>query len=139
MPYKNKEDRRRHDLENKDSIRGLHCLATRRRRLDCPETYHGEKLKQVERYHRCKIKVLSYYGGGRCACVKCGESRLACLSIDHLNGRLVVGHPNRRLSGRQLYRWLEINDMPDGYQTLCMNCQWVKRYENGETGGRVGE
>jgi len=82
-----------------------------------------------------KLEILTHYGNGKCACVKCGESRMACLSIDHINGE---GYRHRKelrgkdIGGMNFYRWLRKNNYPAGYQTLCMNCQWVKRIENNE-------
>jgi len=65
--------------------------------------WYQEVGKEREGIARVQIKteVLTHYGKGYLACVICGESRLACLSIDHING-----------GGR--------------YQTLCMNCQFLK-------------
>lgn len=77
-----------------------------------------------------KMNVLTQYGNGRCACVKCGESRLACLSIDHIK----ASGMRDKISGNQLYCWLIKNNYPQGYQTLCMNCQFIKRVENNEYG-----
>lgn len=83
-----------------------------------------------------KVEVLTHYGNGKCACVQCGESRLACLSIDHIAGN---GKAEKRKygykSGQGTYRWLKCNGYPRGYQTLCMNCQWIKRFMNNEEGG----
>ena len=80
-----------------------------------------------------KLAVLIHYGNDRCACVRCGESRPACLSIDHVNGG---GTSHRRefklRSSDKFYRWLIVNNYPEGYQTLCMNCQFVKRFERNE-------
>ena len=80
-----------------------------------------------------KILVLSHYGNGVCECVNCGENRIACLSIDHKNGG---GNKHRKnateIKRLGFYGWLEKNNFPEGYQTLCMNCQWVKREENKE-------
>jgi len=79
-----------------------------------------------------KKDILTHYGNGRCACTKCGESRLACLSIDHIKGG---GNKQRqgKLRGTvPFYLWLRSNGYPEGYQTLCMNCQFVKRFERGE-------
>jgi hypothetical protein len=65
--------------------------------------------------------------------VKCGFSDINALSIDHINGG---GSRHRRelsiSSGSSFYRWLEINDFPEGFQTLCMNCQYTKKKENKE-------
>ncbi len=82
---------------------------------------YGRKYRDLR-----KIEVLTHYGNGKCACVICGESRLACLSIDHIIGN---GMAEKRKygykSGQGIYRWLKRNGYPVGYQTLCMNCQWV--------------
>lgn len=87
--------------------------------------------ESCKRRAKLKISVLTYYGNGKCACVRCGESRTACLSIDHIDGN---GAEERRndLKGKSLYSYLHKRGFPLGYQTLCMNCQWVKRFENNE-------
>ena len=100
---------------------------------------HRDKVKVYMHNYQEEIKrdVLTHYGGGKCACVRCGESRLACLSIDHIDGR-EKQHP-RGWGGVKIYIWLKQQGYPDGYQTLCMNDQFVKRVENNECArnGRV--
>jgi len=107
------------------------------------EYYRKNKARELVRIKRNKEKVkintLTHYGKGRLACVICGESRLACLSIDHINGG---GNTHRRqlklererkisekrsFSGWNFYVWLKKEGYPEGYQTLCMNCQFCKR------------
>ncbi len=81
---------------------------------------------QLKYRTKVKIDVLTHYGNGKCQCVMCGESRLACLSIDHINGG---GNQRRRGDGRGgtgLYILLRRQEFPVGYQTLCMNCQFCK-------------
>lgn len=101
----------------------------------CHEYYLTHK---VEGYHRTfkekdklKMEVITHYGGGKCACVKCGYANIAALSIGHINdnGAEDRNHDTRAKIGTEMYRWLRKNDYPDGYQTLCMNCQWVKQQE----------
>jgi len=86
-------------------------------------------------YQRLKEEVLTHYGKGVLACVSCGEKQLPCLSIDHIDGG---GRIQRHLtgvgSGVILYQWLKKNGYPLGYQTLCMNCQYLKRALNNENG-----
>ena len=98
----------------------------------------GEELKLLEavalkKYKKqIKREVFSHYGSGLCVCVQCGESRIDCLSIDHIQGN---GNKHRRTIKRQghnLYVWLRLEKYPEGYQTFCMNCQWVKRFANKE-------
>lgn len=99
---------------------------------------HPESVKRYDQKRRLKAKMeaLTHYGNGKCACVQCGENRLACLSLDHINGG---GAEERRQNsakiGTNFYGWLRHRNYPTGYQTLCMNCQYIKRYTNGECGG----
>jgi len=78
-----------------------------------------------------KERVLTYYGNGVCACTRCGFVDIRALTIDHINNN---GNVQRKKTGchggEKMYRWLENNNFPKGYQTLCMNCQWIKRAEH---------
>ncbi len=87
-------------------------------------TYHKEKQQ------RYKSEALTHYSNGSLACVRCGFEDIRALSIDHIKGGGLV-HYNS-MTGRNIYLWLKKNNYPEGYQTLCMNCQWIKREENGE-------
>lgn len=93
---------------------------------------HKDAIRLANRTWKYKIKaeVLSYYGNGKLACVRCGESRLACLTIDHIEGGGIS--QRRKVNKTNIYNWLKQQGYPQGYQTLCMNCQWIKRYENNE-------
>lgn len=85
-------------------------------------------------YIKLKIEALTHYSTKPYpACVRCGITDIRVLSIDHINGggsthRLhQVGH-----GGAHLYAFLKRNSWPEGYQTLCMNDQFKKRWENRE-------
>ncbi len=86
-----------------------------------------------------KVKVLTHYGNGKCVCVMCGFDDLRALSLDHINGG---GQKHRREIGRtqsgvSFYGYLIKHGFPQGFQTLCMNCQKIKQFENKEwTKGR---
>jgi len=73
---------------------------------------------------RAKLAVVSGYGG-KCTC--CGEARLVFLEIDHVDNdakqRVLRGEPRR---GANLYKWLLKNELPNGFQVLCRNCNWGK-------------
>lgn len=67
-----------------------------------------------------KRRVMEAYGGTRCIC--CGESGLAFLTIDHIEGK---GRQHRKAikrRGEPFYRWLKVKNFPQGYRVLCMNC-----------------
>jgi hypothetical protein len=103
--------------------------------------YRKNKKEQLDYqrnfYIKLKKEVLSYYSNRDSPkCLWCGEDRIACLSIDHIFGH---GNEERRrlgLAGVTFYRWLKGHDYPEGYQTLCMNCQFIKR--QGDVGERSG-
>lgn len=82
---------------------------------------------------KIKTDVLTHYGDGKCTCIKCGFSNIVALTIDHMNGNGAEHRKeNRYVRGSHVYEWLRKNNFPDGYQTLCMNCNFIKRYENNE-------
>ena len=89
--------------------------------------YIRDFSKKYNRLIREKRKslVLSHYGNGNLACVKCGFNDVRALSIDHINDN---GTEHRKKIGCNIYLWLITNEFPPGYQTLCMNCQFIKRF-----------
>lgn len=84
----------------------------------------------TERRYAAKEAAYEAYGGYVCAC--CGETERAFLSIDHINNDGAEHkRQNNIRTGEQMYRWLGRNNYPDGFQVLCMNCQWGKRNNGG--------
>jgi len=75
------------------------------------------------------MDVFSHYSPSL-TCQECGFDHPAALSIDHINGG---GNAHRREIGvknsHQLYKWIKANSYPPDFQVLCMNCQFIKRYE----------
>jgi len=96
---------------------------------------YPEKLKSQRKIRRINLKQETlghYFGGSMPSCVVCAESRIDCLSIDHINGGGYQHRMGESGIGNNLYTWLKGNDWPTGFQTLCMNCQFIKRMSNGE-------
>ncbi len=85
-------------------------------------------MKQEEYFER-KLKVLTHYGNGKCACVRCGFEDMRALSIDHINGS---GAKHIKSLLKNFYDWLIENGYPEGYRTLCFNCQWVTKAQQSE-------
>ena len=79
-----------------------------------------------------KLEVLTHYGVGGCTCVNCGFSDIRALCIDHIEARVKINRLEKRRAGNSLYRWLRDNKYPKGFQTLCMNCNFIKSQENNE-------
>jgi len=65
-----------------------------------------------------KAEAIEHYGKV-CAC--CGESTYEFLCIDHINGG---GNRHRKQLGcsRNFFHWLKRNGFPEGFRTLCHNC-----------------
>lgn len=102
-------------------------LNSYRRTCDECAQYHSDRSKRylAER----KELVFSVYGKS-CKC--CDEDNGMLLTIDHVNGD---GAEHRRAIGSSnlsLYIFLIKNNFPNGFQTLCYNCN-IGRYKNGGT------
>jgi len=91
---------------------------------------HADKEKTRQYNQRLKNEILTHYGNGQCRCVICGESRIDCLSIDHLDNNGYDERKTRRRGGDSFYRLLKKQGFPPGYQTLCMNCNFIKAAEH---------
>ncbi len=92
-----------------------------------------EEMKSRHRkwYLKLRIEMLTYYGNNKLACIWCGFTDIRALTIDHIYGRRKEGH-KRSISGCTLYSYLKRNNFPSGYQTLCANCQSIKKVKNNE-------
>lgn len=91
--------------------------------------WYQERKDQISQNAQAvKLLVLTHYGNEQPQCVKCGSDDIRVLSLDHINGC----EQNYPRSGTWLYRWTVKNGFPDSFQTLCMNCQMIKRFENEE-------
>lgn len=79
------------------------------------------RRQSKESRERLREQILTRYGRS-CAC--CGETTPVFLTIDHIKGG---GQKHMREIGkRNLWGWLRAQGFPDGYQTLCWNCNAAK-------------
>jgi transposase-like protein len=75
--------------------------------------------------HKLRVEMFDRYGWV-CAC--CGEDDPRALTLDHVAGG---GRKHRRegMDGHyHIGRYLRANGWPEGYQTLCWNCNSVKHF-----------
>ena len=95
-------------------------------------TENRESVRERDATYRTdyRDKVFNHYGW-ECKC--CGEKEILFLTIDHINndGKNHLMKSGRRYSGTALYRFLILNNFPVDFQTLCMQCNWGKRMNNG--------
>ena len=105
--------------------RGLRCAECwakkKRRNRKAPETERRNIQSKEIRRKNLKIEVLTYYGKQEPICVCCGEKHIEFLCIDHIEGG---GSKHRKEvgSGSKFYLWLKKNNFPEGFRTLCHNC-----------------
>ena len=100
--------------ENKDK-----CLEANRRYIKKNESW----IKKFRR--ELRQEVINAYGG---KCVCCNEHRWQFLTLDHPNGGGEEDRAKHRMITGQIYAWAKKNGYPAIYRVLCMNCNWVRRY-----------
>ena len=84
-----------------------------------------ENIRSRKKVLKLKTEVFSHYSKGlpRCSC--CGIDTLDVLSLDHIDGRKNAMH-KKNLDGHELYTWIRQNEYPEGFQILCMMCNFAK-------------
>jgi 5-methylcytosine-specific restriction endonuclease McrA len=88
------------------------------------------KAEYSRKYNSRKRGEVMILLGGKCC--KCGFSDYRALQIDHVNGGGVQKDKDR--IGYKIRVILEeIKNGSKDYQLLCANCNWIKRFEKGET------
>jgi hypothetical protein len=96
---------------------GRHRWSTERKTLPYADLPHQQRVRR---------RLLDALGG---KCITCGFSDWRALQIDHTNGD---GRSDpHRYGSRNNYAKVVLAN-PSKYQVLCANCNWIKRYENGE-------
>lgn len=124
------------------------CSAENQRRYhkERPEVYRNIQRESYYKHHKeylsqsrkrklnLRIKALTHYGNGKLACVRCGFDDIRALSLDHIVGG---GKKHQRETKHtSLTQWVISNNFPEGFQTLCMNCQFIKKIEMKEQYGQ---
>ena len=97
-----------------------------------------ESLK--EKKIKTKVEVLSHYSLHSIPeCKICGGTELTKLEIDHIEDG---GNKHREQlnnhGGYAFYRWLQKMDYPEGYQTLCRQCNENKSFLTGTRKNKAG-
>lgn len=91
-----------------------------------------DRWREIRRKYRqnLKVKCFNAYGGCKCSC--CYESNMMMLSLDHINND---GYKQRKelniTGGYRFYQYLRSKKYPEGYQVLCMNCQFGRKHNKG--------
>jgi len=89
-------------------------------------------IRNTERRRADRLAAINAYGGPKCP--KCGDTRLAVMTIHHINHngaehrRQLVNGKNSR--GSRIFYWLRLNNYPPGFQVLCQNCNYLEYLEH---------
>lgn len=102
--------------------------------ITCRPCREKERVRANRGNQRAREKVFHHYGTV-CACPGCGASEWQFLTIDHIAGggnrhrrelaknRLIGGSKDYKVRGGvNFYKWLIRAGFPEGYRTLCHNC-----------------
>ncbi len=112
---------------NQRQCKSCHCKAVLSR-LRTPRGSFANRVWFRKRGQELKVEVLSHYSGGPPRCTRRGYTDVRALSIDHVNS----GGAQHGKKVKKMCEWFLRNEYPDGYAVLCLNCNWLKRYEKGE-------
>lgn len=93
-----------------------------------PEKVALHNERNLNNYHRTRYAIFDILGH---ECARCGFNDYRALQVDHIHG----GGNKQRMRVNSLQYFREILQDPNiklKYQTLCSNCNWIKRAENNE-------
>jgi len=91
-----------------------------------------QSIKKKKIYNRYRMDILIHYSNGVPQCACCGELEYEFLTIDHIAGGGRKHTTTIRMRGNNFYRYLILNNFPDGYQILCMNCNHAIGRQNSD-------
>ena len=129
---KDAERKRKKRIEWKVSGLCVKCGKIPTRGRHCQRCYENDEKRHKRAEIRRRAKVIEHYNN-KCACVKCPETKIQFLTIDHINND---GKQHRKeigisRGGDQFYKWIIKNNFPKFLQLLCWNCNLGKEHNNG--------
>lgn len=105
----------------------------------CNNSYYSEEFKSRKRANHRRVSdqlrdAALKFLGNRCA--KCGIEDKRVLQIDHINGGGVAEKKKLGWGVWPICRDV-LSGVPNKYQLLCANCNWIKRFEMKEHPKRI--
>lgn len=132
---KNTERIKKTILENREEYllkKKNYNLKIKDKRILYYENTKEERWKiNRQRYYLLKEEVYKILGD---KCSKCSFKDKRALQIDHVNGGGGKEKNGVKRETAITKKLKNIKENPLNYQILCANCNWIKRFENGETG-----
>jgi RNase P subunit RPR2 len=100
-------------------------------------------LRKTSKIRRSELRLeIIHLLGNRCSNPNCavigGMTDIRALQIDHVNGGRSKERRGRAGADEMYYKHIleQIKAGSKDYQLLCANCNWIKRYEKNEVGGK---
>ena len=117
--------------EKRKTCGNFECQKTYQYRCIIAQTKLNPKLynqKVKISNYKLRKRVLVRYSGSIPKCSCCGETEYRFLTLDHINGEGKKHRDSIKKNGGGifLYRWLFKQNFPEGFQILCMNCNFAK-------------
>ncbi len=96
----------------------------------CETCLKAHRLKEIERFYKCRLACWTAYGG---KCVCCGTTNTKYFQLDHVNNDGSDHRHNAHIRGGAIYTWAFRNEFPNTLQILCANCHQAKTIYGGCT------
>lgn len=137
----NRRLRRQQGFEKQDQRHSLLSPEKLQKKLEYNRQYlheyrevKGDKWDEQRRLYTIQLKTRLMQILGQDACVYCGCQLFPCLQFDHINSG---GTRDAKRFGNQSIRMKQYyikhpEEARKTLQVLCANCNWLKRWRNGE-------
>ena len=133
-----RENQKQYYLDNKEHLIEKQTEWLNNKLSSEPEFRETLRLRNKVSHKNTKFEVLSHYSNGIPKCNCCGETIIDFLSIDHINNDGNIHRKEIHKNGISFYFWLKKNNYPEGFQVLCMNCQFGKKCNSGICTHKLG-
>lgn len=95
-----------------------------------PKARANRSKYHQERKIEARLKAFAHYGpDGKAACCRCGIADPDVLTLDHVNDD-GASHRKMDKQAKALCFWVAKKGFPDGFRTLCLNCNYKKHLVN---------
>ena len=114
-------------LKNPDKV-AKHRATEKETFKSDPQKIAAHNRNTLTNYHKLRHRIFDILGW---SCARCGFDDYRALQVDHIYG----GGGKQRSRVNSYCYFKEILQDPNvkaKYQTLCANCNWIKRAENNE-------
>jgi len=86
----------------------------------------SSKRKSLKYYRKIRLRALLHYSNKTLRCACCGENTLEFLSLDHIQNNGAEHRRTMKNEHTDIFHWVHKNGYPEGFQVLCMNCNFAK-------------